>query len=242
MGYDVGVVVNAINEVDENIWLGDYKKAKEIANRNLAGIEKDVEIYQSQDFARDLRRIIRESKKGTRERKIEDVDSWITERIVERMKEAERKPIDNLVGILIIHLTSLRDMLDFLIESRGQKTLENSRENGTVREEILRIGEKCRFTIQSLPDRWEVRAILDEPVKQWNLNELKSRLPDFGLSAAEASKNRLSGTLEIFSQELYADILVQEKQMEFSVRSVKKENTEERIRKLVETLTIFLVT
>jgi SpoVK/Ycf46/Vps4 family AAA+-type ATPase len=242
MGYDVGVVINAINEVDENIWLGDYKKAKEIADLNLADLEKDVEIYQSQALARDLRRIIRESKKDAREKKIEDVDSWITERIIERMKDAERKPIDNLVGILIIHLTSLRDMLEFLIKSRAQKTLGSSRENQTGQEEILRMGEKCRFTIRSLPDRWEVRAILDEPARQWNLNELKNRLPDFGFSASEVSKDRLSGTLQIFSRELYADILVQERQIEFSVRSAKKEEIEDRIQKLMETVTKSLVT
>jgi hypothetical protein len=241
MEHDLGAIIKAINEVGENIWLGDYERAKEVADFSLVGIEKNVEIYKLQVFADSIRKTIRESRKDAKEKKIEDIDAWITEQILERMKREERKPIENIMGVSIIRLSSLRDMLGFLIESRSQKTLGNFEEKETAQEETVRKGEKYRFSIRGFPGRWEVRAVLADSVRQWNFEELRDRLSGFTLSIAE-SKSELSKAFEVFSQSMYAEIFVQDRQIEFLIKAHAVEDVRQRIEKLVETVIKFLIT
>jgi uncharacterized protein (DUF2267 family) len=63
MEYDLGALIRVIHDINRNIWLGDFDKAKEIANIFLEKISKQMEIEGFLNFAGNLRKLIRDAKK-----------------------------------------------------------------------------------------------------------------------------------------------------------------------------------
>jgi uncharacterized protein (DUF2267 family) len=236
MEYDLGALIRVIHDINRNIWLGDFDKAKEIANIFLEKISKQMEIEGFLNFAGNLRKLIRDAKKEAQEKEIEDIDFWVTKRVSEKMEREKRNPIDNIIGVLIIRLSKLSEMLDYIVGSTAQKTLENFKEKDLDRGETLQRREKYKFAVQRFPDRWEVRAISENEIQLGNLKKLGDQLKDFYLFVKKLPSGEQSRTFEVYSQSMYAEILVQAQQVEFHIRTILTDDSRQRIEKFVETV------
>jgi hypothetical protein len=241
MEYDVGALIRVINEVNDNIWLGDFDKAKEIIGLSLEEISKHTDTQRSMNFSYNLRKAIRDAKKDAKERRIEDGDIWVTKKISERIELEGLDLIDNIVGVLFIRLSRLREMLDYIIKSKTQMTLDNIKETDNDQGEAIQRRDKYRFAVRRFLDRWEVRAILENHIQRWDLKELKSQFKDFGLFVEQLPEGEQTRTFEVYSQNMYAEILVQDNQIEFSIRTIATEDSRQRIEKLVEIVMTFFV-
>lgn len=152
------------------------------------------------------------------------------------MEREKRNPIDNIIGVLIIRLSKLSEMLDYIVGSTAQKTLENFKEKDLDRGETLQRREKYKFAVQRFPDRWEVRAISENEIQLGNLKKLGDQLKDFYLFVKKLPSGEQSRTFEVYSQSMYAEILVQAQQVEFHIRTILTDDSRQRIEKFVETV------
>lgn len=234
MEYNLEPVIKAINEVNDNIWLGDFKKAREIANSNLKTIRKQLRISELQETATKLKAILQEIRKTAREEEVEKRRLWVAEEIFKIMKEKELNPIENFYGVLTMHLADLMETVGYLIEAKSQATLEGLPEKGLEEDRFLRITETYRYAIQRLPDRWEVRAILDTPASSWNLKSLKDQLSEHRVLVEETAKTRLSKTFQLYSQDMYVQAVGLGNQAEFSLYTPATADAKRKVRKIIE--------
>ena len=216
MEYDLSLIIKAINEVNDNIWLGDFEKAKQIAVSNLKRISPQLEISAFQEIADELRRTIREIRKTARETGVEKKRLWVAEQVAKDIVEKEVEPLENIYGVLAIHLSSLKDAVSHLLALSNQSTLERLAERGFEKESLQR-KERYRYAIRRLPDRWEVRAILDTPAVSWDLVKLGDRFSNFNVSLEEALQDRASRTFELYSRDMYIQVIGQENRVEIVI-------------------------
>jgi len=234
MEHDLSFIIMAINEVNNSIWLGDFKKAAEIAGLNLDIISK-LEISELQRVAIDLRKIIRQIRKDAKEMKIENRRLWVAEQVSKEIEKKELNPIKNIFGVLVIHLFNLRETIGYLMEAKSQATLENFSDKSSEEERFLQETNRYRYAIRRLPDKWEVRAILDKTASLWDLGKLREELSNYGFWMEEISKGRPSRTFELYSQNMYVQVLGQENQVEISIYTPAAD-AKQRVNKIVETI------
>ena len=129
--------------------------------------------------------------------------------------------------------------LDFLIEIKSQKTLTSYGEKRLEIESKVQKAEGYRYIVQRQPHKWNVRAILDRNVYSWNEAELKAKLVNYGFKVVELYRNKSSRTYELYSNDMYAQLLSQENRVEMTVFAI--ETPEARL-KIEKTLKIILTT
>jgi len=232
--HDLSFIITAINDVNNSIWLGDFKKAVEIANLNLEIVSK-LGIPELQRVAIDLRKIIRQIRKDAKEKKTENRRLWVAEQVSKEIEKKELNPIKNIFGVLVIHLFNLRETIGYLMEAKSQATLENFSDKSSEEERFLQETNRYRYAIQRLPDKWEVRAILDKTASLWDLGKLREELSNYGFWMEEISKGRPSRTFELYSQNMYVQVLGQENQVEISIYTPAAD-AKQRVNKIVETI------
>lgn len=239
--HDLDLVIETINQVYDNIWLGDLETAKKIADTNLMKIQSQVNLSELKMRATKTREILRKMKKKAREKGIKERRLWVAEKLLKALKKQEFDPIKNIYGVLVIHLLSLKEAATNLIEAQAQKTMESFTEKGLEKGQVLQKGERYRYSIRSLPDRWEVHAILDRPAHAWNLGELRDQLVNYDMSIREVSKRAFSTVFEIYSRDMYIQVLGQEKLVQILIRAPVTKDAEGRVSRMVGTIVSSLV-
>jgi len=229
---DIGDILVAINEVGDSIWLGDFETAKHVADLNLAELSNHFKLKKIETVALNLRRNIREWRKNAKEKNVEDIEGFVTDQLFEKM-QAEETPENNIRGVLVIRLSNLRDTLEYILKSKEQKTLDSFKEKDTEQEEIFQNKGTYRYLIRKLPTRWDVRVVLTKSVLQWNLEGLKNKLREKDFTISDSQRNESSVTFTVFSKNLFAEILAQDKQIELSIRAIEEENNMNKIEKIV---------
>lgn len=234
MEYDLGSVIKAINEIRDNIWLGDLKEAKKIADLNLANIRAKLDTSELEDNAMKLREIIQKTRRDARQKGVENKRLWVAEQVFGEMKKRELDPTKNIFGVLTIHLSNLRETASYLIQTKAQRTLETFKGKNLEEDRILRKTQKYRYALQRLPDRWEVRAVLDTPALAWDLTKLRERLLNYDFSIEEVSKGNFSRIFKLYSRDMYIHVLGQQKLVEILIHAPPTEDVEKRVSKVVE--------
>jgi len=234
--YDLEPVIEAINRVYDNIWLGDLEAAKEFAESNLEKIRAQLDLSELEKTATKLRNFIQKMRKSAREKGIKNRRLWVADRLSKEMEKEELDPIKNIFGVLTIHLSSLNEAVSYLIKAQAQRTIESFAEKNLEEERVFRRSERYRYAIQRLPDRWEVRAVLDTPAKAWDLRKLRDRLVNYDLSIAEVSKKAFSNIFELYSRDMYIRVLGQEKLVEILIHTPATKDVEKRVSKVVEAI------
>ena len=234
--YELEPVIEAINGVYDNIWLGDFEAAKELAESNLKKIRAQLDLSELEKTATELRKNIQKMRKDAREKGIKNRRLWVADMLSKEMEKEELDPIKNIFGVLTIHLSSLKEAVSYLIEVQAQRTIESFAAKNLEKERVFRRSERYRYAIQRLPDRWEVRAVLDTPAHVWDLGKLRDRLVNYDLSIEEVSKKAFSSIFELYSREMYIQVLGQEKLVEILIHTPTTKDVKERVSKVVETI------
>lgn len=235
MEHDLSFIIKAINDINNSIWLGDFKKAVEIADLNLRILSK-LEISELQRTAIELREIIRQIRKDSKEKEIENRRLWVAEQVSKEMEKKELNAVKNIFGVLAIHLLNLRETIRYFMEATSQVTLEDSSKKDLEEERFLKETNRYRYTIQRLPDKWEVRAILDKTASLWNLENLRRELSNYNFWIEEIHKRRPSRTFELYAQDMYVQVTGQENQVEMSIYTPATTDARQRVNKITETI------
>ncbi len=234
--YNLEPVIEAINEVYDNIWLGDWEAAKKLAKLKLEKIHQEFDLSDLDKTATELREILQRIRRDAREKGVENRRLWVAERLSEEMEKEELNPVKNIFGVLTIHLSSLEEAVTYLIEAKAQRTMENFGEMEEEKERVFRKNEGYRYSFQRLPDRWEIRAILDTPAKAWDLEKLRTRLWDYDFSMEEVSRKTFSSIFELYSKDMYIRVIGQEKLTEIQVHSPATKDVEKKLSRVIETI------
>jgi len=231
-----GLIVEAINEIYDNIWLGDWKTADRLARSSLEEIRKQLDISYLVKTAIDVRRILLDLRKEARDEGIENRRLWVADRLSKEIEEKQLDPVKNILGVLALHLTRLGEAVSYLIQAQSQRTMKDFAEKDVRKERVFQSRDKYRYAVQSLPDRSEVHAVLDMPAKAWNLKKLGSRLLQYDLIMEEISKKTFSSIFELYSTDMYIRVLGSEKRVDMLVHAPKTREVEKRIVGIVETI------
>jgi len=95
------------------------------------------------------------------------------------------------------------------------------------------------------PDRaraWEVHALLDTPAYDWDLRKIKHRLVQYDFAIEEVSKTDSSRILELYSRNMYIQLLGQNRLVEILIRTRPIEKVKERVTSIVEAIISSLAT
>jgi len=239
--YDLEPVIEAINLVYDNIWVGDLVTAKELAETNLIKIQAELDLSKIKKSATELKELVQKVRKDAREKEVKKRRLWVADRLSEVFKKEGFEPIENIYGILAIHLTSLKEAVTYLIEAQAQQTLESLVEENSEKEKVFQRKERYRYTIQRLPDRWEVHAFLDTPTHAWDLRKFKRRLVQYDFAIEEVSKTDSSRILELYSRNMYIQVLGQNRLVEMLIRIRPTKKVSERVDSIVETIISSLI-
>jgi len=231
-----GLIVEAINEIYDNIWLGDWKTADRLARSSLEEIRKQLDISYLVKTAIDVRRILLDLRKEARDEGIENRRLWVADRLSKEIEEKQLDPVKNIIGVLTLHLTRLGEAVSYLIQAQSQRTMKDFAEKDVRKERVFQSRDKYRYAVQSLPDRSEVHAVLDMPAKAWNLKKLRSRLLEYDLIMEEISKKTFSSIFELYSRDMYIRVIGHEKLTEIQVHAPVTKDVEKKLSRVIETI------
>lgn len=231
------LIFRTINGINDNIWLGDLETANSLAQSNLDKIRDRLDISAFEKTANEGKRILQEIRKKAKDKDVEDRRLWVATMVSSEIEKRELNPIRNIFGVLTIHLSNLIEAVGYLIEAKSQRTLEEFADKASEKGRIFRDRNEYRYAMQRLPDKWEVRAIVDVPPRRWNLKKLTSRLSKYDLMMEVVSEKPFSIQFELYSQSMYIRVLGGEKRVGMLIRSsMKKEDIDNRIIEVVETI------
>lgn len=229
-------IIEAINRAYDNIWLGDLETAKDIIDSNLEEILGQLDPSKFKRTAIELRKVIRKIRKDARERNVKNRRSWVAEMLSKEIEKENLDPIKNIFGVLTIRLSNLKESVSYLINAQEQKNKENFVDKDLKIERIFRRNKMYRYAIQRLPDRWEVRAILDTPVREWDVKRLRDGLKKYDMSLVEVSRTASTGIFELYSKEMYIRLLGQEKLVEILIHTPATKDIKERVSKVTDAI------
>ncbi len=143
---------------------------------------------------------------------------WVAEQVAKDIMEKNVEPLDNIYGVLAIHLSSLKDAVSYLLALSSQSTLERFA-GVDLKSESLRRRERYRYAILRLPDRWEVRSILDTPAVSWDFVKLRDRFSNYNFSIEKALQDGASRAFELYSRDMYIQVIGQENRVEIVIHT-----------------------
>jgi hypothetical protein len=215
MGQSLHPLLKAINEVNDNLWLGDYERAIEIATVGLSEKKEFVGAISSASKAKkllkDKRKEGRQKEKGTTRR------LWVATEVANAIEKERLDPVQNITGVLFDQLSDIKDMLVFFAEAESHEKYDNIDETAKKRE--ISYGKGYRFSIQRIANKWDVRALLDKPYSQ----EKESKRLDFGQNNYSVSEKHYakSGTyFDMFSNDSYCQLTINGNQVTLTIFSV----------------------
>jgi hypothetical protein len=161
-------VLNGVNQIKDNLWLGDIKKTKEIID-NILSDEKFIRKYLNSFqevyslFEEVKKEVIKQYKKESFEYKL-----FLSKRFKERIKEPFKYE-ESIIGLLIFEIKRLRYKLEKI-----EPLLKESR----LIQEIIQ-KPSYRYTIFEYPPKYEIRVLIDKKVEA-NVNKLIKKLEEKG--------------------------------------------------------------
>lgn len=237
---DFGFIISTTNEIYENIWLGDLKAARNSARASIEKFGKRPDLSELESATAKMKAILKEARSEAREKEVKNRRLWVSERVSEEVRKTELDSTKSILGVLWIHLQSLAEAVDFLIKAETQRTLNDLGERNMAERQILRKGDRHRYSINRLPDGWEVRAIIDASVDAWDLKKLRSMLPESFL-IEETLRKTPSDLVELYSRDMYLQILRQGRVVKITIHAPKAVEIENRIDNVVETIVSSLI-
>jgi hypothetical protein len=236
MDYDFAQAIWAIHEVEKNIWLGDMREAKRIADSAIEEVEAK-KIKAPQATANRVREILKQKRKDAKGKTAFYKRQWVADQVLKTLRKAEINMTDNLYGVLLNYLSDLRDSITYLIKTMSQTTLPN--EEKPERKIQVYQGDGYRYTIHHFPEKTEVRAILDK-LPKLNIVMMKTELSNFGYALENLFEAKFSKAFMLYSEKMYVQVLSQEKQAKLLFYTPELADKEEKIRlKAREILNLF---
>jgi len=234
---ELQILVETINDVNNHIWLGDFKSAKKISELIISELRDQYHISQYEDSANKWKRILRSIQKKAREKAVKKVQRrfWVGDTFSEIKKEQQLDSMNNLYGVLTIHLLHLKEAVSYLVEAQYQKTLETKEEKPET-SRLNRIDNRYSYSIQHLPDLWEVRALLDSPKKTWNTEAISQQLVKYDFIIEKTINKPYSNIFELYSKEMYIHAYGGERRIVIVVRAPLTEDVDQRIDQTVRQL------
>jgi hypothetical protein len=237
------LIFKTINGINDNIWLGDLETANSFAQSNLDKIRDRIDISAFEKTANKAKRILQEIRKKAKDKDIKDSRLWVATMVSSEIEKRELNPIRNIFGVLTIYLSNLIEAVGYLIEAKSQRTLGEFADKASEKGRIFRDRKEYRYAMERLPDKWEVRAIVDVPPRRWNLEKLTARLSKYDLMMEVVSEKEFSIQFELYSRSMYILLLGGEKRVSMLIHSpMKEEDVEKRITEVVETILSSLTT
>lgn len=231
------ILVEAINDINNYIWLGDFKAAKKRSELFVSKLREQYPISLFRDSANEWKRILQSIQKKAREKAVKKSQRrfWVADRFAERKKEQQLEPINNVYGVLTIHLFHLREAVSYLVEAQSRKTL-GATEEKTELSRLNRIENRYSYAIQHFPDRWEVRALLDSPRKIWNVEDIRERLVRYDFTTEEVGRKAYSNICDFYSKDMYIHAYGGEKRIVISIRAPLTKDVDYKIDQIVKIL------
>jgi hypothetical protein len=235
MENDFGFIISATNEVNDNIWLGDLKEARNSAMACVEKLQKRTDLSEIERTTSIMKEILKKVRKEAKEQEVENVRLWVAERVSEEVKRAELSSTKIILGILWDRLQNLANAIIFLSETETQMRLDDARDQNTLEKQILRRRDGYRYSIIDLPDRWEVRAVVDTPAETWGLDMLRHQLLKT-FHVEEILRKASSDLVELYSSDMYVHIMRLGKLVRIIIHSPKTDDIVKKIDNVVATI------
>jgi|GEM_PF-2789976 len=233
MDFDTSDLIRAINETNDNIWLGDFNRAKEIVDSKLEKIGQN-DILVLENAAQEIRRKTYELRRIARKNGIKKKRSWVLAQLFQDLAKKEIDPVKSITGVCVINLLGLKEMIGLLTERSSQKRLDETENN--QKEERMVHTDKLgnRYSLDRLSDRWDVRAILNKRVQPLERSKIRKLSVERGAFLEVKSEGLRSNVFELFGRDIYAQTVGLNKHVEISMRVPKSEDEENKVIKFVE--------
>jgi hypothetical protein len=218
-------VLKGVNQIKDNLWLGDIKKTKEIID-NILSDEKFIRKYLNSFqevyslFGEVKKEVIKQYKKGSFEYKL-FISKKFKERIMEPFKFEEA-----IIGLLVLELKRLRYKLE--------KIEPLLRESKLIQEIIQK--PFYRYTIFEYPPKYEIRVLIDKKVEA-NVNELVKKLEEKGFKCSKFGGKHYA-FITAYSTQSYIEIaiLFPKVSINISLLTPKKEEAQKLGEMIIESL------
>jgi hypothetical protein len=214
-------IIDGVNQVKDNLWLGDIKKIKEIINAILS---EEKFINKSQNSFKEIRSLFEEAKKEAMEQYKEksfEYKLFLSKKFKERIMEPFKFD-EAIIGLLVFELKRLRYKLE--------KIEQLLRESKLIQEIIQK--PFYRYTIFEYPPKYEIRVLIDKKVEA-NVNKLIKKLEEKGFKCSKFGEKHYV-FITAYSTQSYIEIaiLFPKVSINISLLTPKKEE----VQKLVETI------
>ncbi len=230
---DIGYLIKAVNEANDNMWLGDFAWAKNTVDSSLNKAAQ-TGILSHQETAQGIRQRIYELRKIASKNKMRNGRAWVLAQISEEMAKKEIDPVAGIAGVLVINLLGLREMLDILVKPDFQKTLDN-KEDVRKEERVVHRSEKgYRYSLERFADRWEVRAIMDRGIESLDRAKVQNISRERNAFIEDRSEGFRSKVFELYGRDIYARVFGSDRYVEVSIRVPRIEDEEQSVSRLAQ--------
>jgi hypothetical protein len=241
METNLSPIIKAISEVNDNIWLGDLEKAIEVAEKNLHETAKIAN--NAIEASRKTKKILKENRQLAHQSNKQAIEDrfWVAEHVAKTIKDQNIDSRLNLYGVLLNQLSDLKDSLNYLISAKSQTTLDIKKEKQSKNNLEILQGQDYRYSIQRYPNRWDIRILLEKSSTTLiDRDKLRALLSNQGYSAVERYTKELVTNLDLFSQEMFAQVLMQDNQISISMvigeNLIIKEKVDEIVKNIISVI------
>jgi len=182
-------IIQSINEINDNLWLGDIEEVNKILHQLLKEINREKFISMS-NKALNIHKSISSELKG----KYKGIEYYklLSDMFKERVVEMEIKIEYAVIGSILKYIEKLHTRLQKIPELR--KIISKNLYKYSILEHIK--------------PKYEVRVLLKKEIKEINIQKLKKLLSDMKFRFIEVAKTRSYFYLMAFSAQSYLEISV----------------------------------
>jgi hypothetical protein len=203
-------IVEVINQIKDNLWLGDIRKVQEIITNFLKMKESVIKFQQSfKEVSTQFRIAQRICKDLYKESKGLKYELSLSKEFKERLRESSKLK-EAIIGLLIFDLEKLSKRLETI-------------------EPLCKVVQKpsYRYTIFEFASKYEVRALIERRVV-YNVRELVRKLEERGFKLSTIFEKRYT-YVTAFSTQGYIEVsaLLPEASIFISLLAPSKEHAQE---------------
>jgi hypothetical protein len=180
-------IVEVINQIKDNLWLGDIRKVQEIITNFLKMKESVIKFQQSfKEVSTQFRIAHRICKDLYKERKGLKYELSLSKEFKERLRESSKLK-EAIIGLLIFDLEKLSKRLETI-------------------EPLCKVVQRpsYRYTIFEFASKYEVRALIERRV-ECNVRELVRKLEERGFKLSTILEKRYT-YVTAFSTQGYIEV------------------------------------
>jgi len=182
-------IIRSINEINDNLWLGDIKEVNKILNQLLKETDREKFISVLNE-ALDIHKSISSELKG----KYKGIERYklLADIFKERIKETKIKMEDAVIGSILDYFEKLHARLQNVPELR--KIINRKLYKYSI--------------LDHMKPKYEVRVLLKREIKEINIEKLQESLGNMEFQLIEVAKTRNYLYLIAFSIQSYIEISV----------------------------------